>query len=118
MKTFLGIAASFVLFSLLSGCNLLPGSAREIEVMEINNLRQIAVGCHIYATDNDGQLPRSLEALAPYIEGVDWSEIELVAKGLEISEIDVATTVLARSTKDFASGKIAVAYVDGHVVLE
>ena len=82
----------------------------------MQTLKRLAMGCHMYAQDNDGTLPANLKALKPYVsDSFDAAAYVLVASG-KVSEIQQASrAVLIRQKAPLSDGKQAVAFVDGHV---
>jgi type II secretory pathway pseudopilin PulG len=108
------------------------GKAQEVQCM--NNLKQIALGLLIYATDHDDVLPPDLKSLKEYLGGNlrvlvcprdpagvpasgEWSDFdfskcsyEYLKPGLKTSEGSPATTPVARCKFHGTQ-----AYADGHV---
>jgi len=81
----------------------------------MQTLKQLALGCIMYAQDNDGMLPATQAALKPYVStSYDPEAYELVASG-KLTEIrQPARTVLIRQKARLSGGQQAVAFVDGH----
>jgi hypothetical protein len=102
----------------LTGCATLPGVSRAREMRALNNVREVATACHVFAADHDGVLPASTGDLAPYLgKEFDVCQIELVASG-KLSEIkDPTGVVLVRSMTAPSTGTRAVAFIDGHCEL-
>jgi hypothetical protein len=82
----------------------------------MQTLKHLAVGCIIYAQDNDGMLPTTFAALDPYVTTPYESEAyQLVASG-KINEINQpARAILIRQKALLSGGGQVAAFVDGHV---
>lgn len=112
---------------------------RAQESAGMNNLKQIATGCLMYASDNADDLPASLGVLAekkyfpdykifiaPYdktsvlCDGKAFTEkntsFVYLGKGINVAKLKMPTVTPIAFEKPWlkASGKIAVLYVDGH----
>jgi len=88
-------------------------------VTAINHLRQLAVAACLYASDNDGVFPDTLEMLEPYLareEGL-WvwvrENVEYTGKGLNPANLAELGKPIAYSR--LASDQAVIAFVDGHV---
>ena len=81
-------------------------------------LKQLALGCHMYAGDNDGMLPAELTDLKPYVkEPYNPEAYDLVASG-KLSEIVLPSkAILIRQKALLADGQQAVAFADGHAAI-
>lgn len=101
------------------------GQARR--VVSANNLKQIGLGCQMYAADNDGNLPPSIGMLTekekPYLSG---AVLEAPSKpkdfeGPSYIYVDRQTTamdpgnVVAYENPAFSSEGVNVLFMDGHV---
>ncbi len=94
--------------------------AQEVHGMSI--LRQLALGCHIYAMDHNGKFPESLEQLFEmnYLDPslIEQSEVSYLYFGqgqLVDGFADPAQTVLIAEPPTPGKGRFNVAFVDGHV---
>ncbi len=129
------LLALFDVPHLVFGCSRNRESARRAHCA--NNLRQIAVGCAMYAQENDGHLPSRLEQLYP--EYVDQPKIfscpsspsnyQDFEKGTvtkksssyvlvpEFKETMPGSTILAydKSAENHSGAGRNVAFVDAHV---
>ena len=106
-----------LLVTTLTGCASL-GSKRA-DTQAANTLRQIAIAAQVYKIDH-GMFPQNADQLRPYLVGAAdlLTNVEIVPVPKGTSDNDSALTVIARSTNKLPSGRTAVAYADGHVVLE
>jgi len=81
-------------------------------------VKRLALGCRMYAEENDGMLPSTMTDLRPYVvEPYDPEAYVLVASGKlrEIEEIeDSSRAFLIRQKEPLPDGQQAVAFVDGH----
>ena len=113
------VCLAALLLATLSGCALLPGSARAIENRAANNLRQVAIAAQVYKIDH-GTFPQTTDQLRPYLIGAAdiLADVEIVPSPDAAKATNSALIVIARSTNKLPSGRTAVAYADGHVVLE
>ncbi|MCX6898044.1 MAG: DUF4190 domain-containing protein [Verrucomicrobia bacterium] len=95
----------------------------------VNNVKQIMLASHQYATDNNDTLPQSLDQLKRYLgdkalicraaEGQAGTCYEIVAPGRKLAEVaEPAKTVFVRETQARHGGRRAVGYVDGHVEMK
>lgn len=91
------------------------GQAKD-KLAAMQTLKYLALGCHLYAEDNDGMLPATLADLKPYIrESFDPDAYELVASGNLKNMRQPGKRHLIRAKKLFPGKQQAVAFVDGHV---
>ena len=82
----------------------------------MQTLKYLALGCHLYAEDHDGMLPRTLHDLKPYVkESYDPKAYELVAAGNLNKIRQPAKRHLIRAKASLSGKQRAVAFVDGHV---
>jgi quercetin dioxygenase-like cupin family protein len=99
-----------------AGCQSLSQSRVEKErVLAMQELKHLALGCHLYAEDNDGLLPGAMADLKPYLGGTfDPDAYELLVSG-KLGDVErPAKTILIRQKEPLADGRYAVAFVDGH----
>ena len=107
---------------LLLACVMLPAgcqspsqiqAGQRIEAMQM--VKQLALGCHLYAQDNDGMLPLEMSELKPYVEILfNPDEYDLVASG-RLSEVVLPSKAILIRHKDLLPGGLqAVAFADGH----
>jgi hypothetical protein len=95
------------------------------ETKSLNDVRQIAVACIVYATEHEDQLPPTLDALtgagagtlpavptSPFAKEGSGPGYELVARG-KLGELP-ADAVLVRQLDASRSGRRALAFADGH----
>jgi hypothetical protein len=96
---------------LLSGCfSSLSGKKNErIDAMQA--AKHLALGCHMYAQDNDGMLPTTTTHLLPYVDiTYDPEAFVMVATG-KLSEVEQPEkAVLLRQKASLSGGSQAVAY--------
>ena len=98
------------------GCALLPSNSQNTKIKEINKLKQVGLGCLLFAVDNRSMLPKKLEQIRIYMgKDFDYSYVKLITKNIRISDInDPDTRILAVSTNPMQGAMQAVVYVDGH----
>lgn len=82
----------------------------------LQTLKHLALACHLYAADNDGKLPASLDVLKPYVKvSYNTKDYVLVASG-KIADIKIpARKALIRCKTRLSDGQRGVAFADGHV---
>ncbi len=85
----------------------------------MSHLKQVALAAHLYASDNEGVFPDTLEMLEPYLardEGL-WvwvrENVEYTGKGLNPANLAERGKPIAYSR--LASDQAVIAFVDGHV---
>jgi hypothetical protein len=82
----------------------------------MRTLKDLALGCHLFAEDHDGMLPATMAELKPYVrESYDPDNYGLVASGALYKIKEPAKRVLIRSKVLLSGGQQAVAFADGHV---
>ena len=93
-----------------------PEAQAEKRMAIMQTLKHLALACHLYANDNDGTLPASLDVLKPYVKvSYNAKDYVLVASG-KIADIkNPARRALIRCKTKLSQGQKAVAFVDGHV---
>jgi len=103
-----------------------PKSAEELRqeaetqsrVAVLSHLKQVALAAHLYASENDGVFPDTLEMLEPYLKREEglwvWvrENVEYTGKGLTANEAERSKPIAYRR---LASDQAAIAFVDGHV---
>jgi prepilin-type processing-associated H-X9-DG protein len=99
-----------------AGCQSLSQSQVEKErVLAMQELKHLALGCHLYAEDNEGSLPGAMADLKAYVAGpFDPDAYELLVSGKLEDVEDPARTILIRRKEPLPDGRYAVAFVDGH----
>ncbi len=104
-----------------------PKSADEVRqeaeiqarVTVLNHLKKVALAAHLYASDNDGVFPDTLEMLEPYLKREEglwvWvrENVEYTGKGLNPANLPELGQPIAYSR--LASDQAVIAFVDGHV---
>jgi hypothetical protein len=115
MKKLHTIILPLAVVMLLAGCQS-PSQIQEnqrIEAMQM--VKHLALGCHLYAQDNDGMLPLEMSELKPYVEILfNPDEYDLVASG-KLSEVVLPSrAILIRHKALLPGGLQAVAFADGH----
>jgi len=98
-----------------AGCQS-PSQIQEnqrIEAMQM--VKHLALGCHLYAQDNDGMLPLEMSEIKPYVEILfNPDEYVLVISG-KLSEVVLPSkAILIRHKALLPGGLQAVAFADGH----
>jgi hypothetical protein len=84
-------------------------------IQELNKLKQFALACHMFAHDNNGNLPDSIDQLKPYLGKLDISNITLVGKSKKLRDFKrPSAVIMAVSTKPLKDGRYTAAFVDGH----
>jgi hypothetical protein len=102
----------------LAGCQSSSRGQLDDNVSAMHVLKHSALGCHLYAQDNDGVLPRAMIDLKPYVdESFDPNAYELVISGRLADVEHPAEAVLIRQKKTLRDGRQAVAFVDGHAAI-
>jgi hypothetical protein len=87
-------------------------------MQELNRLKQFALACHMFAHDNNGNLPGSIEQLKPYLGKLDISNIILVEKSKKLRDLKHSSSIImAVSTRPLKDGRYAAAFIDGHCKL-
>jgi len=90
----------------------------------MSNLKQIGLGLHMYAQDNDGNFPSDLDAIKRYVKGDKVFESPLKPGYFEgPSYLYIAdqsqkadpANVLAYENPEYSWDKIVVLFLDGHV---
>ncbi len=93
--------------------------------VSLNNLRQIALACIMYADDNQGKFPDNLQQLYPYHRNPKLFESPLKPKGfdgpsyiyvagLKARMRDSSRIIIFYENPAFCSDGICVAFLDGH----
>lgn len=101
-----------------AGCQSAARSQIDDNVSAMHVLKHLALGCHLYAQDNDGVLPRAMIDLRRYVdEPFDPEAYELVVSG-NLGDVErPGETELIRQKKVMRDGRRAVAFVDGHAAI-
>jgi prepilin-type processing-associated H-X9-DG protein len=113
------IVTSVVTVALLfAGCQSSSQSRIDENASAMQALKHLALGCHMYAQDNDGLLPRAMADLKPYIDvPFDPDAYELAVSG-KLEDVErPGETVLIRQRRLLGNGRRAVAFVDGHAAI-
>ena len=88
-------------------------------IARMNQSKQWALACIMYADDHGNKLPDNFEELKKYCPGLDSSNWEIVSSGGESSIAHPAMTILLREKEPRPSpdGQFAkvYAFADGHV---
>lgn len=94
-------------------------SFHQESIARMNQAKQWALCCIMFAEDNAKQLPQNFEQLKKYSPGLDSSNWEIVSGGSENSIANPARTILLREKESRPSpdGQFArvYAFADGHV---
>ena len=99
---------------LLAGCQCPVRNLANERIEAMQRLKHLALGCHLYADDNDGMLPASMADLKPYVKNYNPDAYDLTASG-KLSEIVLPSkAILIRQKEPLSDGQQAVAYADGH----
>jgi len=106
----------------------MPAVARAREqarfAASMNNLKQIGVGLHMYANDNDGNFPSELDQIKRYVQNAkvfesprkpDYFEGPSYLYVPDQSQRADPANVLAYENPEYAWDKIVVLFLDGHV---
>jgi len=93
---------------------------REAEsAKRINQAKQWAMGCLLFAGDHRNELPKSFEQLTPHVAGLSDSNWEIVSSGNLNSFADPSKTILLREkgSRQSPDGEFVktYAFADGHV---
>jgi hypothetical protein len=106
---------------LLTGVLLLAGCQSSSQIQANNRieamqmLKHLALGCHLYAGDNDGMLPASLTDVKPYVDkSYDPQDYVLTASGKLNKIVLPSKAILIRQKELLLDGQQAVAFADGH----
>lgn len=103
---------------LFSGCQSIPQKQIYSEIAAKRMVKQLALGCHLYAQENDGMLPTELAELEPYVlETFDPQDYVLEASGKLHEIMDTPDAVLARQKEPLPNGRQIVALVDGRAAM-
>lgn len=110
--------ATFLLLTvvlLIAGCQNSSPIEENERFSSMRMLKRLALGCYMYAEDNNGMLPGTMTDLQSYvIKAFDPKAYILVASG-KLHEIENASqAILIRQEELLPDGKQAVAFVDGH----
>ena len=105
----------------VTGCSTAPKLSESAESSmrdTAEEMRMLALGCHLYAKDHDGTLPNSLGEVLQYVPEGDLKpqQYELAASGKIDGFSDPATAILFKKSTLEEAGQQGVAFVDGHVV--
>jgi hypothetical protein len=99
---------------LLAGCQCPARNQANERIEAMQRLKHLALGCLLYADDNDGMLPANLNDLKSYVKNLNPDEYDLVASG-KVSEIVLPSkAILIRQKELLSDGQQAVAFADGH----
>lgn len=99
---------------LLAGCQCPVRNQANERIEAMQRLKHLALGCLLYADDNDGMLPANLNDLKSYVKNLNPDEYDLVASG-KVSEIVLPSkAILIRQKELLSDGQQAVAFADGH----
>ncbi len=106
----------------------MPAAARAREqarfAASMSNLKQIGLGLHMYAQDNDGNFPSDLDAIKRYVKGdkvfesprkPGWVDGPSYLYVPDQSQTADPGNVLAYENPEYAWDKIVVLFLDGHV---
>lgn len=106
----------------------MPALARAREqarfVASMNNLKQIGLGLHMYAEDNDGEFPSELDQIKRYVQNEkvfesprkpDYFDGPSYLYVSDQSQKADHANVLAYENPEYAWDQVAVVFVDGHV---
>jgi CDP-diacylglycerol pyrophosphatase len=109
----------YYIFPLISVILLLGGCQSSLSRQRseaAHTVRELALGCLLYAHENDGTLPATMTDIIPYVrESFDPDAYVLVATG-KTNEIEQPSkAILLRKIHLLPDGEQVVAYVDGHV---
>jgi prepilin-type processing-associated H-X9-DG protein len=99
-----------------AGCQSFSKNQLEEErISAMQELKRLALGCYLYAEDNEGLLPGAMADLKPYVEeSFDPDAYELLVSG-KLKDVErPEETVLIRRKKLLPDGQYAVAFADGH----
>jgi len=95
-------------------------------VVSLNNLKQIALSCNLYADEHEGKFPDNLQKLYPYHRNPKLFESPLKPKGfdgpsyifvagLKARMRDSSRIIIFYENPAFCSDRICAAFMDGHV---
>jgi len=115
MKKLHSIFLLLVSAMLLAGCQTTSQIQENQRIEAMQMVKHLALGCHLYAQDNDGMLPLEMSELKPYVKILfNPDEYVLVASG-KLSEVVLPTkAILIRHKALLPGGQQAVAFADGH----
>ncbi len=100
---------------LFSGCQSSLSSRKNERMEAMQAAKHLALGCHMYAQDNNGMLPTTTTHLLPYVEiTYDPEAFVMMATGKLSAVEQPEKAVLLRQKASLSDGSQAVAYVDGH----
>ena len=106
-----------IAISFFTGCAILY--ARELQTKELNKLKQVGIGCFLFANDHNANLPARTAQLKTYLGNeFDFSNVELIEKNKKLIDFETPSrTILAVSTKVLANNNYAALFLDGHCEL-
>ncbi len=109
-----------ILLVFSSGCALSLDNSKKIQEEEINKLKQVGVGCFLFADDHKGMLPTKTKQLKTYMGNeFDFSYVKLITKNIKCRNIlQPSITILAVSTNPQQGAMQAVLFTDGHCELK
>ena len=115
MKKLHTIILLLVSVLMLAGCQSPSQIQAEQRIEAMKMVKHLALGCHLYAQDNDGMLPLEMSELKPYVEILfNPDEYDLAASG-KLSEVVLPSkAILIRHKALLPGGQQAVAFADGH----
>jgi serine/threonine protein kinase len=92
-------------------------SRRNAEIAPLNNARQLALACLMYASDHTNQLPAKRDDVKGYGGiNLDPSKFTLVATGkLDQLPQPADQAILFRTTTPDSKGRYVIGFADGHV---
>lgn len=116
------------LIEIIAAFQPLLGQSREQakRAVSLNNLKQIALACNLYADEHEGKFPDNLLQLYPYHRNPKLFESPLKPKGFDgpsyiyVAELkermrDSSRIIIFYENPAFCSDRISAAFMDGHV---
>lgn len=113
------ISCCIIVIIFSAGCAIIPGYSQAMQINELNKLKQVGIGCHLFANDNGTKLPEATTQLKAYLgDEFDFANVRLIEKNTKLPNCKkTGTTILAVSSKPLANKKYAALFVDGHCEL-
>ncbi len=109
------ITMGIILILLAVGCRTTTQNQMDERIAAMQSIRTLALGCYMFAGDNDDQLPTDMAQLKPYVtDPYDPDAYTLTLTGKLGEVTDKGTTVLIRQNKRLPDNEEVVAYADGH----
>ena len=95
------------------------------QAVSLNNLKQIAIACHLYADEHEGKFPDNLDQLYPYHRNHKILESPrkpndfigpsyIYVSGLKLRMRDVSRIIIFYENPAFCSDGICASFLDGH----